>query len=257
VNRLKDKVAIITGATSGLGLACAELFLKEGASLVITGRNAERGQKALDRIGSYGPVSFIQANAGVKEDAERAVQETADLYGGIDVLVNNAGWAAGGLVEELAIDVWNSLIQDHLTGSWMHLQAVIPHMKKRGGGSIISMSSIAYWRAVHPDTPVYKLGGVAPAYGVAKAGLEAMTRKAAGELGQYKIRCNTIQPGMIRTELSAPTHDPSTALYFSRQPLQYSGTPEDVAYAALYLASDESKFVTGTFLRVDGGFLIT
>jgi NAD(P)-dependent dehydrogenase (short-subunit alcohol dehydrogenase family) len=249
--RLKNKTAIVTGGTSGIGLKIVELFTLEGALVVFTGRDAERGASVMDKFGGR----FVQADAAAANHAERIVDA---IEGGIvDVLVNNAGEPGHrGGIETASADTIDASISVHLRAPWLLLAAVAPLMRSNGGGTVVNICSVAGQRVGAPYLP----------YSVAKAALLHLTRCAAADLGRYGIRVNSVSPGFISTSIhtacldvdpvrAEQIADAMKRLFVSRQSLARTGLPEEVADAVLYLANDESRFVTGTDLVVDGGLM--
>ncbi len=250
--RLKDKVAVITGATAGMGRASAVLFAREGAKVVMTGRRAKLGEEIAGGIRDEGgDVLFVQADASRTEDVQKVVEATVQTYGRLDVLFNNAGIngdTVGGPDQE-SEDVWESVINVNLKGVYLGIKYAVPEMRKVGGGSIINNSSV---NDIQGDF------SSSSSYHASKGGVTALTKKAAVVYASDNIRVNAVNPGPIATEMSDVTWDKlkDPAVIESRkkrQPLPRMGHPMDVAYAALYFASDESAFVTGATLLIDGG----
>ncbi|CAG7654386.1 Dihydroanticapsin 7-dehydrogenase [Paenibacillus allorhizosphaerae] len=245
--RLKDKVAIVTGGTSGIGRESCFLFAREGAKVVVAGTNAQRGEAVAAAIAEEGGEAvFIQTDVTQEEQVIRMVNETKRRYGKIDVLFNNATWYNVIPATEMPLEVWRRTIDTTLTGPFLCCKYVIKEMMKDGGGSIINTSSVG--------------GTVAfiahPAYNAAKGGLNMLTKNLALDYGKYQIRANCISPGIIETPLTENNlGDPEKYdRLLSRCFTGRIGTPEDVASAALFLASDESTFITGTNLHVDNGW---
>jgi NAD(P)-dependent dehydrogenase (short-subunit alcohol dehydrogenase family) len=249
----ENKVAIVTGAAMGIGRACAEAFAKGGASVVIADINREAGEKTESDIKAVGgKVTFVRTDVSVTEDMERLAAETVRLYGGIDILVNNAALAHGGRVDEIGESDWNVVINTNLTSVWRGMKVSVPEMIKRGGGAIVNMSS------------VQSLTGFKgwPAYAAAKGGINALTQQTAIDLAPFKIRVNAVAPGTIMTPLNQKifdTIDDPQALidtWNKAHPIGRFGEAHEVAEAVAFLASDRASFITGEILRVDGGLVV-
>jgi len=248
--RLEGKVALITGGTSGIGSATAVRFAGEGAAVAITGRNAERGEQVVRTIvASGGQALFIRADVRFANECRRAVEQTLDRFGKIDVLFNNAGVFHPKTVVECTEDEWDETIDSSLKGAFLMSKYVLPSMIERGSGSIIHTSS--GWGIQGGDK--------AAAYCAAKGGLIVMAKAMAVDHGPDGIRINCVCPGDVQTPMladDAAKRGMSWEQYASNgadRPLGRIGTPEEIADAVLFLASDESSFVTGTALVVDGG----
>lgn len=248
--RLKGKVALITGAGSGIGRAAALLFAGEGARVGVNDRNEASARETVDLVGRAGGEAVIAAgDAADAETARAVVQRTVDAYGKLDVLYNNAGIGYSssithGTVEAIREEDWDAVVHNNLRSVYLCCKHTIPRMIEAGGGSIINTSSVMALRGM-PS---------ADAYTAAKGGVISLTRSLAVGLGPKRIRVNVICPGPIETPMIAEViRDPENRRGMENVPLRRLGQPEDVAYAALYLASDESSFVTGVVLCVDGG----
>jgi NAD(P)-dependent dehydrogenase (short-subunit alcohol dehydrogenase family) len=250
--RLENKVALITGAASGMGRAAAELFATEGAKVVMIGRRQVQGDEVAGIItANGGDAVFVQADVSIEDDVKWAVQAAVDKYGKLDVLFNNAGinQTRQGRPDEESTDSWDEIMGVNLRGAYFCIKHVVPEMRKAGGGSIINNSSVLDSQADNNS---------AASYHASKGGLTALTLKCAVVYAEDNIRANCIEPGAIATEMSRinwdELEDPELIERRSKaQPLKRMGHPMDVAYAALYFASDESAFVTGATLLVDGG----
>jgi NAD(P)-dependent dehydrogenase (short-subunit alcohol dehydrogenase family) len=248
--RLEGKVALITGGTSGIGSATAIRFAGEGAAVAITGRNSERGMKvAKDIVANGGTALFIRSDVRSSEDCRHAVDQTLERFGKIDVLFNNAGVFHPKSVPDCTEEEWDETIDSSLKGAFLMSKYVLPAMIEQGSGSIIHTSS--GWGILGGDK--------AAAYCAAKGGLIVMAKAMAIDHGPDGIRVNCVCPGDVLTPMlpdDAVKRGMSWDDYAAGaadRPLGRMGTVEDIASAVLYLASDESSFVTGDALVVDGG----
>jgi len=250
--RLNNKVAIITGGASGMGRGAAEIFAKEGCAVIIAGRRKLEGKAVASMIKEEGgKAEFIQTDVSKSNQVQELMEETVNLYGKVNILFNNAGinnHVRGNPDEEREED-FDSIISTNLKGAFLCIKFVVPLMIKEGGGSIINNSSVLDSAAAHTSSAAYHMS---------KGGMAMLTKKACIAYAKYNIRVNTIQPGAIATEMSKIKWEnlDNKDIIETResiQPLQLMGHPYDVGYAALYFASDESKFVTGSSLLVDGG----
>jgi 3-oxoacyl-[acyl-carrier protein] reductase len=253
--RFSNKVAIITGGANGIGRATAQLMAAEGGKIALVDVNPDAMQLVAERIATKGgTVSAIQADVLAESGVEAMVRSTLDAYGRIDILVNGVGGStiierSGASVEELTVDEWERVIAFNLRGTFLCTHAVIPQMKRQGGGRIINLSSVA----ARGDSP--RSGG---AYAAAKAGVRALTRKLALELGPYGITCNAIAPSMTLSERierrlwQTRTPEEQKAI-IEAVPLKRVSTPEDQAKVILFLASDDAGFVSGQTIEVTGG----
>jgi NAD(P)-dependent dehydrogenase (short-subunit alcohol dehydrogenase family) len=248
--KLDGKVAVITGGTSGIGSATAALFAKEGAAVVLTGRNQERGEQiaqAIDDAG--GEALFIQADVRFADDCRRVVGQTLERFGRIDVLFNNAGVYYPKTVPECTEEEWDETIDSSLKGAFLMSKYALPPMIERGSGSIIHNSS--GWGILGGDR--------AAAYCAAKGGLVVMAKAMAIDHGREGIRVNCVCPGDTETPMltdDAEKRGMEWEDYVaagSDRPLGRIGTAEEIARAVLFLASDDSSYVTGEALVVDGG----
>ncbi|MFH1573508.1 MAG: SDR family NAD(P)-dependent oxidoreductase [Acidobacteriota bacterium] len=248
--KLDGKVALITGGNSGIGSATAALFAKEGAAVVLTGRNQERGEQVAEAINEAGGEAlFIQSDVRFADDCRRAVEQTLDRFGRIDVLFNNAGVYHPRTVPECTEEEWDETIDSSLKGAFLMSKYALPSMIERGSGSIIHTSS--GWGILGGDR--------AAAYCAAKGGLVVMAKAMAIDHGPDGIRVNCVCPGDVDTPMlpdDAEKRGMAWGDYLagaSDRPLGRIGTAEEIARAVLFLASDDSSFVTGEALVVDGG----
>lgn len=248
MDRLKDKVAIVTGSTSGIGIGIAKLYAAQGAKVVICGRRQEKGQAVVDSIlEAGGEASYHFMDINDTESIEKLVSDTAEKYGKIDVLVNNAANVGlkDGRVDELSIEMWDDVFQSDLRGTFYTTKCVLPYMQKNeNGGSIINIGSMASCGG--------DLGSTA--YACAKAGVDMLTKSTALQYGKQNIRCNCVRPGLIVTPQNE-AHVPQALkdIFLSNIMVARYGCPEDIGHLCVYLASDESSYVTGQIMNVDGG----
>jgi len=242
--RLQNKTAIITGGASGIGLACARLFAQEGARVAIFGRRQDRFDQAQKEIGSA--VLAVQGDITQEQDTERLVKTAIRQLGKVDILVNNAGIFAPSPLHETEDAVWDQTFAINIRGVFQLTRKILPLMIAQGTGSIIHISSILGMIAV-PGTA---------AYNASKGALNQFSKSIAVEYGGQGIRSNSICPGMIETEMTEELRSDQDLMqeFLKGYPLGRFGKPEEVAQACLFLASDESSFITGATLPVDGGY---
>ena len=253
MGRLDGKVAVITGATSGIGLRTAEVFVAEGARIVIAGRRAPEGEALAKRLGVN--CIFRQTDVTVEAQMAALIGQGIEKFGRIDCLFNNAGGPAQtGGIEGLDVARFDAGMATLLRSVMLGMKHAAPHMKKQGSGSIINNGSIAGQRTGYSSSMVYS---------AAKAAVIHLTKCVAMELGEAGIRVNSISPGAIATgifgkalglsvEAAEKTPDVMREVYKSEQPIPRAGLPEDIAQAAVFLASDESTFINGHDLVIDG-----
>ena len=256
--RLKHKSIIVTGAGAGLGRSSAIRLAEEGAQVMSVDINAETAQETADLIISAGgSAQACQADMGNEADIIKMVQQTEDAFGGIDGLLANAGIAGTGAAHETSIEEWNNLINISLTGKWLCAKHVLPYMMDKKSGNIVFQSSICALNGF-PNLV---------AYSAAKGGVVAMMRQMATDYAKFNIRVNAIAPGTIETELVRETYkqrldtaqsetsiEDSLAETAKRYPLGRLGQEIDVSNMAAFLFSDESGWITGTVMPVDGGY---
>jgi NAD(P)-dependent dehydrogenase (short-subunit alcohol dehydrogenase family) len=237
MDRLKGKTALVTGAGRGIGRAIAEAFAREGATVLATGRGATSD---LDD-----GIEWHQLEVSSEDDWHRVVAHANEAAGGVDVLVNNAGIITYDLPHEVSLADWNRVVSVNQTGTWLGMREVIPSMLERGRGSIINVSSIWGNAAV----------AGAHAYHATKGAIRTMSKSAAITYAKDGIRVNSLHPGFIVTPLT-DAQDPSINEYVVGQtPMGRAGQPDEIAQGAVFLASDESSFMTGSELVIDGGYL--
>jgi NAD(P)-dependent dehydrogenase (short-subunit alcohol dehydrogenase family) len=251
--RLNGKIAVITGATSGIGLRTAEIFVAEGAKIVIAGRRAPEGEALAKKLGAA--CVFRRTDVTVEDDMRSLIDEAVDKFGRIDCLFNNAGGPAQtGGIEGLEVDRFDAAMATLVRSVMLGMKHAAPHMRRQGSGSIINNGSIAGRLAGFSSSVVY---------GAAKAAVIHLTKCVAMELGESGIRVNSISPGAIATgifgkalglsvEAAEKTPDVMREVYKAAQPIPRAGLPEDIAHAAVFLASDESTFINGHDLVIDG-----
>jgi len=245
MDRVKDKVIIITGGAGGIGKETAKLLAKEGAKVVIFDINEDRLTEAKKEIEKYGIVEAIKADVTDFKNVVDAVSKVYKKFGKIDVLINNAGITKDGFLSKMDLEDWNKVIAVNLTGVFNTTKAVVPYMLERGEGNIISMSSVV---------GVY--GNIGQTnYAASKAGIIGMTKTWAKELGRKGIRANAVAPGFIKTEMTAKVPEKVINIMIEKTPLGRMGEPKDVANLLLFLSSDESSFINGQVIGVDGGLI--
>jgi NAD(P)-dependent dehydrogenase (short-subunit alcohol dehydrogenase family) len=234
--RLEGKIAIVTGAVQGIGRGIADRFVKEGALVAIV--DYKSASTLLDGQ------RFFQGDVSDPELWKRVVSELLNAHGRIDVLVNNAAIVQYEAVHEVELERWNRALAVNLTGVMLGMRAVIPGMLVQGGGSIINLSSI--WGSVAAPG--------AASYHASKAGVHHLTKNAAVTYAKQNVRVNSIHPGIIHTPMMDEMDKGTVEWVISQTPAGRTGHPEDIAAGAVYLASDEAGFVTGSELRIDGGY---
>lgn len=247
MNSLKNKVALITGAGSGIGRAVAELYAAEGAKVVVSDIDEKGGKETLEKIKTAkGEAVFVKADSSKAEDNKRLVAETVKAFGGLQIAVNNAG--IGGDIRpvgEYPPEGWDKVIAINLSGVFYGMRYQIPAMIAAGGGSIVNMASI--------------LGRVgtkgSAAYVAAKHGVIGLTETAALEYADQKVRINSVGPGYIDTPLLAALDAASKKALVGLHPMGRLGRSEEVAELCLWLNSDKASFITGAYYPVDGGYL--
>lgn len=245
--RLDGRRALVTGGTSGIGEAVARTLLGAGARVVIAARDPARGQAVRDALAALGEVHFLPADVGSEPSVEALVAGTVDRLGGLDVLVNNAGAIDRTPLHALDLARWEGVLRTNLTGCYLVSRHALPHLRARGG-AVVNVASYLAFRAG---------SGLTVAYNAAKAGIVALTRTMAVAYGPEGVRVNAVCPAFVPTALNRDLWARYTAEDWEHltqaYPLRRVGTPEDVAHAVLFLASDEAGWITGVALMVDGG----
>ena len=248
MDRLKGKVAIVTGSTSGIGVGIARLYAAEGAKVVICGRRKEKGQAVVDSIAAEGGEAWYHfMDMTDTSSVEALIADTAEKYGKIDILVNNAANVGlkDGRVDELTLEMWDNIFQSDIRGTFFATKCIIPYMQKNeNGGSIINIGSMASCGGDLSST----------AYACAKAGVDMLTKYTALQYGKQSIRCNCVRPGLIVTpENEARVPQVLQDIFMSNIMVNRYGCPEDIGHMCVYLGSDEASYVTGQIVNVDGG----
>jgi NAD(P)-dependent dehydrogenase (short-subunit alcohol dehydrogenase family) len=246
--KLQGKVAFITGFGSGLGQAIAVMFAKEGAAVAGTSTTESKGQETVAMIEKVGGKAlFRQGDVGNSAQMKSLIHETVKQFDGLDIVVNSAGVRTNGSITEITEEDWDRTLDANLKGAFVVSRLAIPEMKKRGGGVILHIAA---------RSGMLGQAGRA-AYCASKGGMVRLTEAMAMDHAKDKIRVNCICPGPTRTPMVDTSTPEKLARYTTRVPLGRIGEPEDVAYAALYLASDEASMVTAAILPVDGGMRLT
>lgn len=243
--RFSDQVVIITGASRGIGRGIANLFAAEGANVVLVGRDEIQLEAVKASIqANDGNAIIVKADVSNPSDMERMVNETLSQYGKIDVLCHNAGIYPQARLENMTLEQWQKVIDVNLTGTFLAVKACLPSLKAQGHGKIVITSSISGPQTALPGYSHYT---------ASKGGIAGFVRTAAVELAKYKINVNAVEPGNIMTEGLEATGSDHLNNMIRAIPMGRLGTPEDVAYAVLFLSSEESCFITGQNLIIDGG----
>ena len=246
--RLEGKVALISGGSRGMGAYEAELFVQEGAKVVVGDVREDEGHSLVDKIiKSGGDAVFVRLDVTSETDWTAAVNEAANRYGKLDVLVNNAGVSARGSIEETSVEDWDRVMGINSKGVFLGTRSAIPEMRKAGGGSIINISS---------QLGLVGMGESSPQYQASKGAVRIFSKSAAIQYASEGIRVNSVHPVPVVTPMTEARRSDAEVRkrMISRIPLGRYGESEDVAYGVLYLASDESSFVTGSELVIDGGW---
>ena len=237
------KRVLITGGTRGIGRAMVLLFAKEGYKVAFTYKNST---ELADQLELCSGAVAIKADSASEEDVFAAVARTVDAFGGVDILINNAGVSSFSMLQDLSLRDWNECISTNLTAAFLYSRETAPYMIRQGFGRIINITSM--WGLVGASCEAH--------YSAAKAGLIGLTKALAKELGPSGITVNAIAPGVIDTDMNAHLSEEDMEALAEDTPVGRIGRPEEVAKAALYLAGDGASFITGDVLNISGGFVI-
>ena len=244
---LKDKVALVTGASRGIGAAIARELAEAGAHVALAGRDEATLQETARSLPKGNHAVAVKADVADTSDLDRLVGKVVGELGGIDILVNNAGlMPPAKQIYNADLDEWQTVMNINLRAPWYLSKLVHPHMKSRGGGAIVNVSSTS---GLHHDIGL----GV---YGISKAGVVMLTEVCAKEWARDNIRVNCIAPGIIKTQLAGSIIDYLKSRNLKPNPMNLYGEPEDIARLVRFLASDESRYMTGSIIRIDGGELL-
>ena len=248
---MRDKVVIVTGASSGIGKTTAERFAQRGASVVVAARRSEEGESVAKEIRKTGgEARFIRTDVSSEEDVQALVEQTVEAYGRLDCAFNNAGGAPTaprGRIHEYPVDDWDAVVDVQLKGIFLCMKHEIRQMLEQGGGAIVNMSSIY---GLSADRIAY------PSYVASKHGVIGLTRSAAVQYARKNVRVNAVCPGVIRTPMldrSLQINPEAEARYTALHPIGRLGEPEEVADSVIWLCSDQASFVTGHAMTIDGG----
>jgi len=246
--RLKDKVALVTGSSRGVGKSITLAFAKEGAKVMVNYTSNEKAaNEVLETIQKMGgQAKVFKADVAKKAEAQALVQATVDAFGGLDILVNNAGFTRPAMMLKMTEEQWNAVVDIHLKGVFLCTQAAAPHMIAKNSGKIINVTSVA--------GVVGTVGQIN--YSAAKGGVISMTKSMARELARNNICANVICLGIVPTDMSEKitTDEKLKEIYMNRILLKRFGEPEDITPAFVFLASDEASYITGQLIAVDGGY---
>ncbi|SDI57634.1 NAD(P)-dependent dehydrogenase, short-chain alcohol dehydrogenase family [Chryseobacterium taeanense] len=243
---LENKVALVTGAGSGIGLSVAHSYAKEGAKVIVSDINEEHGKKAVEEIkADGGEAAFVKADTSKAEEVEALIKKTVEIYGRLDIACNNAG--IGGeqaLTGDYSLDSWRKVLSVNLDGVFYGCKYQLEQMEKNGGGVIVNMASI-HGTVAAP---------LSSAYTAAKHAVVGLTKNIGAEYGQKNIRCNAVGPAYIDTPLLEMLSEEMRNALITKHPMGRLGKPEEVAELVLFLSSEKSSFMTGGYYLVDGGY---
>lgn len=244
--KLKDKIAVVTGGSRGLGKAIAQKFLEEGAIVIITATKEETLQKTAEELGSLGKIEGFRMDVSQFGDVQKTIGSIIEKYGRVDILINNAGITADSQLVKMTEEQFDSVIAVNLKGVFSCTKAVAGNMIENGYGRIINISSVTAHNGNFGQTN----------YVASKAGVIAMTQTWAKELGKKGITVNAVAPGYTLTEMVEAVPEKAIDAIKEKTPVKRLGKPEEIAAACVYLSSDEAAFVTGAVLKVDGGLVL-
>ncbi len=244
MGKFENKIAIVTGGSSGIGYACAKLLLSEGAKVCICARNIEKLQRAAEELSAYGEVMYAAADIANKAEILSAVERVAETYGRIDILINNAGLNADAQFYKMTDEQFEKVIDANLKGMFYFSKAVVPYMMEKKYGKIVSVSSVSAFNGNFGQSN----------YAASKGAIISMTRVMGKELGKYGINVNAVAPGSIMTEMYKAVPEEIKQKKLSGIPLRRYGEPEEAASVICFLASDAASYITSQLLVVDGGF---
>ncbi|HEU4720614.1 MAG TPA: glucose 1-dehydrogenase [Gemmatimonadaceae bacterium] len=243
--RLAGRVALVTGASRGLGAAIVRLFAQEGAAVLLTDVLDAEGEGLAGELAADGAaVAYQRLDVREPEAWRLAVERAEREFGGLHVLVNNAGIGGHGSIAELTLEAWQERIAINQTGAFLGIKHAVPALRRAGGGAIVNVSSICGLVAIP---------GVSAAYTATKGAVRLLSKSAAVEFAPDRIRVNSVHPGRIETPMIVGADEAFEAAYRAQTPLGRNATPEEIAYGVLYLACDEAAYVTGAELVIDGG----
>jgi len=246
--RVQGRTAIVVGAARGIGAAMAARLVEEGARVVVADTRRDDGRAAVERLGGEGSALFVETDVSRKVDVDALVQATLDHFGRVDILIQNAGIYPYTLLPDIPVEEWDAVLGVNLRGCFLAVQACLPPMRGQQYGRIVLTSSITGPRVTSPGHGHYS---------ASKAGINGLIRAAALELAPHGITVNGLEPGNILTEGMKAERSPEFIRSMENSvPLGRLGTPRDVAHAALFLASDEAAYITGTTIIVDGGQIL-
>lgn len=244
--KLKEKVAIVTGGASGIGRGVAELFIEEGAKVVVADYDIEKGEKTAEELNQNGEAIFVQVDVSDTEAAEAMVEKTVEEFGKVDILINNAGVTADGFLSKMSEDAWDKVIDVNLKGVFNCSKFAAQKMMETDGGVILNASSV-----------VGLYGNVGQTnYAASKFGVIGLTKTWAKELAGKGVRVNCVAPGFTKTEMIEAVPDKILDKMKKKTPVGRLGEIEDIANAYLFLASDDASYINGAVLPVDGGLVL-